>query len=408
MNAWIKAATGAALSAALTLPLATQAGELTFWNGFTGPDRPTIEAVTAEFSAANPDTPVAMDIVPWDSLMQKLLTALGSGSGPDVVGINFAFLPQFAKSGLIMDLTDHLTAENDLDPANWSEGLRSVLQVDGRYYATPINYATLLMYYNKDLFAEAGLDPDNPPATWDAWIEAIRATTISEGEAQYGLTLPDHQTIPNWPILLWGNGADIVVEGASGLSEPAAIEALELWSGLVVNEKISPVGLTGAEADKLFETGKAAMGITGPWMTNGFTAAGLNYDVTPIPVGPAGPVTLGDTIVLLVNKDTDDPEAAIKFLAHWNSKEAQLRLANETGFPPSRTDLSTSTELTNPWAAKFAAVVPQSRFNLAGQDKFSQINDDVFTPLIQTITLGRASVEDAANAASEQLGSLLQ
>jgi multiple sugar transport system substrate-binding protein len=264
------------------------------------------------------------------------------------------------------------------------------------------------MYYNKDLFAAAGLDPNTPPKTWDEWIAAIRATTKTEGDAQYGLTLPDHQTIPNWPILLWGNGADIIANGQPGLTDPKAVEALKLWSDLVVNEKITPVGLTGAEADKLFETGKAAMGITGPWMTNGFTAAGLNYDVAPIPAGPAGEVTLGDSVVLMINKNTDDMEGAIKFLGHWNSKASQLRFANDTGFPPSRTDLAGSPEITNPWAAKFSAVVPISRFNLAGQTNFSQINDDVFTPLIQTITLGRGTVEDAAAAANEQLAPLVE
>ncbi len=408
MKFWSKAAAASLLAIAIAMPVAGQAAELTFWNGFTGPDRPTIEALAAEFTAANPDSPVSMDIMPWDSLMQKLLSSMASGSGPDVVAINFAYLPQFAKSGYIMDLTDQMTADNDLDPANWSDGLKSVLQVDGRYYATPMNYATLLMYYNKDLFAAAGLDPEKPPTTWDEWIAAIKATTKTDGEAQYGLTLPDHQTIPNWPILLWGNGADIVKDGQAGLADPKAVEALKLWSDLVVNGKISPTGLTGAEADKLFETGKAAMGVTGPWMTNGFSAAGLNYDVAPIPSGPAGPVTLGDTVVLLVNKNTDDPEAAIKFLGHWNSKASQLRIANETGFPPSRTDLAGSPELTNPWAAKFSAVVPVSRFNLAGQTNFSQINDDVFTPLIQTITLGRDTVENATAMYNESLAGMVE
>jgi multiple sugar transport system substrate-binding protein len=150
------------------------------------------------------------------------------------------------------------------------------------------------------------------------------------------------------------------------------------------------------------------MGVTGPWMTNGFTAAGLNYDVAPIPAGPAGPVTLGDTVVLLINKNTKDPAAALKFIAHWNSKSSQLRIANDTGFPPSRTDLAGSPELTNPWAAKFSAVVPISRFNLAGQTNFSQINDDVFTPLIQTITLGRDTVENATTMYNESLAGMVE
>src|SRR5687768_3250317 len=91
MHFMTKAALSALTVAAVALPQLAVAAELTFWNGFTGPDRPSVEAITADFTAANPDSPVVMDIMPWDSLMQKLLTSLGSGSGPDIVAVNFAF-----------------------------------------------------------------------------------------------------------------------------------------------------------------------------------------------------------------------------------------------------------------------------------------------------------------------------
>lgn len=381
------------------------AAPLTFWNGFTGPDRPTIEALTKQWSDAHPDSAVTMDIMPWDSLMQKLLTSMASGSGPDIVAFDFSNLPRFADSGYIMDLTDQVKPGSALDPAVWSDGLKSVLQYKGKYYAAPMNFATLMMYYNKDLFQAAGISA--PPKTWDEWIDDIKKTTKTGGDAQYGLLIPDHETIPNWPILLWGNGSDIVKDGKANLTDPKAIEALKTWSGLVLNDKISPVGLTGADADKLFQSGKAAMEITGPWMTNGFTAAGLHYDVAPIPTGPGGPVTLAASVVLVINKATKDPKAALEFVSMWNSKQAQLKLANETGFPPLRTDLSGSPDLTNSWAAKFSTVVPVSRFNLAGQPNFAQIDGDVFTPMIQTITLGKATVEDAAATANDQLSDLL-
>ncbi len=394
------------ITMALMLPAGGAiAAPLTFWNGFTGPDRPTIEAIAKKFSDAHPDSPVAMDIMPWDSLMQKLLTSLASGSGPDVVAIDFSNLPKFAESGYIMDLSDQVKAGGELDPAAWSDGLKSVLQYKGKYFATPMNFATLMMYYNKDLYQAAGIAA--PPTTWDEWIADIKKTTKTGDNAQYGLLIPDHETIPNWPILLWGNGSDIIKDGKPNLDDPKAIAALKTWSDLVVKDKISPVGLTGAEADKLFQSGKAAMEITGPWMTNGFTAAGLHYDVAPIPTGPGGPVTLADSVVLVINKATKDPKAALAFVAMWNSKEAQLQIANETGFPPLRTDLAGSPQLTNPWAAKFSTVVPVSRFNLAGQPNFAQIDRDAFTPMIQSITLGKASVEDAAAAANAQLGDLV-
>ena len=65
-------------------------------------------------------------------------------------------------------------------------------------------------------------------------------------------------------------------------------------------------------------------------------------------------------------------------------------------------------DLTNPWAVKFAQVVPIAKFNLPGQLNFAQIDSDVFTPMIQTITLGKDSAENAAKAANDQLSSLVQ
>ena len=381
------------------------ADPLTFWNGFTGPDRPTIEAITKEWSDKHPDTPVQMDIEPWDSMLQKLQASLASGEGPDVVAFDSSQLPRYADSGFILDLTEYVKPGSGLDPSVWSDGLKQALQYDGKYYAAPMNFATLLMYYNKDILAKAGITA--PPTTWAEWIDVIKKTTVTGADATYGLLLPDHETVPNWPILLWANGSDIVKDGKANLTDPKAVEALKTWSDLVVNDKISPTELTGADADKLFQSGKAAMEITGPWMTNGFTAAGLNYDVAPIPTGPGGPVTLSNAVVLVINKNTKNLQAALDFVAMWGTKEAQAKLANETGFPPLRTDMADGKDLTNPWAVKFAQVVPVARFNLPGQLNFAQIDSDVFTPLIQTITLGKDTPENATQAANDQLSSLL-
>jgi multiple sugar transport system substrate-binding protein len=405
MNLFVRGAAASLVALAAAWPLAVSAAPITFWNGFTGPDRPTIEALTKAWSDAHPDTPVQMDIEPWDSLYQKLQASLASGTGPDVIAFDFNRLPTYAESGYIMDLTDQVKAGGALDPAVWSDGLKSVLQYKGKYYAAPMNFATLMMYYNKDIFAKAGITA--PPKTWDEWIADIKKTTVSGSDSTYGLLIPDHDTIPNWPILLWGNGSDLVKDGQPNLTDPKAVDALSKWSALVLNDKITPTGLAGADADKLFQSGKAAMEITGPWMTNGFTAAKLNYDVAPIPTGPGGPVTLADSVVLVVNKNAKDPKAALDFVAMWNSKEAQLKIANDTGFPPLRTDLAGSSDLTNPWAAKFSTVVPVSRFYLAGQPNFAQIDQDVFTPMVQSITLGKATPQDAAQQANDQLGDLV-
>lgn len=381
---------------------------LTFWNGFTGPDRPAVEDLVKKFNDSHPNIQVSMDIQPWDSLMQKLLSTMSTGQGPDITGIHFQYLPQYAKSGYVMDMTSSYKAGTDLDPANFPPALNDLLKVDGKYYAAPMNFATLLMYYNKDLFKAAGLDPEKPPATWDEWQADLKKLTKPD-QGQYGIAIGEHETIPNWPIFLWANGGDVIKNGKSNLTDPKTVEALKTWSSMVINDKISPTGLSGGEADKLFQSQKAAMEISGPWLTNGFTEAKLNFGVAPVPAGPAGPVTLADSVVMMVNKSSKHTDAAMQFVNYWNSKEAQLYFSTQTGFPSARLDLATSPDLAkNPWSPKFAAVAPNSRFYLAGLEKFAQIDTDVFTPMIQQITLGKKSVEDATRDADQKINDLLK
>ncbi len=381
---------------------------LTFWNGFTGPDRPAVEDLVKKFNDSHPNIQVNMDIQPWDSLMQKLLSTMSTGQGPDITGIHFQYLPQYAKSGYVMDMTSSFKGGTNLDPANFPPALNDLLRVDGKYYAAPMNFATLLLYYNKDLFKAAGLDPEKPPATWDEWKTDLKKLTKPD-QGQYGIAIGEHETIPNWPIFLWGNGGDVIKNGKPDLTDPKTIEALKMWSAMVTNDKISPTGLSGAEADKLFQSQKAAMEVSGPWLTNGFTEAKLNFSVAPVPVGPAGPVTLADSVVMMVNKSSKNTDAAMQFVDYWNSKESQLYFSTQTGFPSARLDLANSPDLAkNQWSPKFAAVAPNSRFYLAGLEKFTQIDADVFTPMIQQITLGKKSVEDAAKEADQKINDLLK
>lgn len=222
--------------------------------------------------------------------------------------------------------------------------------------------------------------------------------------------IADHATIPNWPILIWGGGGDIVSDDrrSSRLADPATIEAVKTWSDLVIGHGISPINLTGAEADKLFQTGKAAMEITGPWMTPGFAEAGINFDVAPIPVGPGGPVTLADSVALVAGKDTKHKEAVHAFMKFWNSKEAQIMLSVQSGFPPARTDLADDPELQkNEFAAKFSTVANDARFYLGGLEQASRIDDDIFIPAIQAILNQQDTVENALRKADEQLNQLL-
>ena len=381
--------------------------ELTFWNGFTGPDRPAYEALVKQFNETHPNIEIKMDITPWDTLLAKLPTSWTTGEGPDIAAFTTSLIPKYARSNLILPVDELFGAE--LKEDMFPQGLTEVLKYDGKWYGAPANFATLMLYYNKDLFKAAGLDPEKPPATWAEWQDAILKTTKTSGnDKQYGLVLADHATIAMWPILVWGNGGDFVSGGQSKLLDPKTVEAFQVWSDLVNNKGISPTGLTGAEADKLFQSGKAAMEMNGPWMTAGYTAAGLNYDVAPIPVGPGGPVTLADSVALVAGKNTKHKAEILAFMKFWNSKEAQEYLSVNSGFPPTRTDMLDSEKLKeNAFVPKFAAASPTARFYLAGLENYSKVNDDVIVPAIQNMTINKKGVEETLRNAEKGLSGLL-
>jgi multiple sugar transport system substrate-binding protein len=273
--------------------------------------------------------------------------------------------------------------------------------IDGELYAVPANIATLQLYYNKALFAAAGIDA--PPTTVDEFREYAQQLT---GGGVYGLSLADHETIQMWPILQWLDGADIVdEEGCSVLDSPANIESLTTWAGLV-QSGVAPVGLTGAESDSLFSAGQAAMQLNGPWAAAGYTAAGIDLGVAAVPVGVDGPVTLGSTVPLAISAGSKHPEEAQLFLEWWTGQDAQRQFALDSGFPPVRTDLADDPELAaNEVVAAFAAALPSARLYLPGVTGATQVDAEVYVPLIGEITRG-ADVATAVAAASSKLNAI--
>ena len=375
--------------------------------GFTGGDRAAYEGLVESFNESHPDIEVRMDIQPWDSIKTTMPAALATGSGPDVLTPDFnpGTVLEYAGSGTILALNDLMgDGENQIDPTALPAAVLDGATIDGNLYSVPANLATLMLYYNKDLLGAAGLT--EPPATMDEFRAYAQQLTDTDA-GQYGVALADHATIAMWPILIWADGGDILgPDGCSALADPATVAAVKSWSDLVVSEGISPVGLTGQEADNLVAAGIAAMEMNGPWATGSYTAAGIDYDVAPIPVGSAPQVTLAAAVPFIVNVATENPEAVFEFLSWWNSPEAQAALALGSGFPPTRTDMADDPALAeNPWVQKFAAAVPYSRPYLADAPSFSQV-DEVFTTAIGRVTRGE-DVEAVLTDAAAQMDSIL-
>ncbi len=380
---------------------------ITFWNGFTGSDRETLEALVKEYNETNDkNIEVQMDIMPWDSFYQKLATALPVGEGPDILAMATERIGSYADPGALAAVDD-IYSSGIVDETVVPETLKENLKYDGKYYGVPMNFATLLLYYNKTIFKEAGLDPEKAPETWEE-LEQY-AQQIVEKTGKYGFDMAVKDTTPMWCIMLWGNGGDIIKDGKAVFNSPENVETVTRWAENIRDKKFGPEVLTGGEIDKLFESQKLAMYFCGPWATNGFTNAGIDYGVAQAPKGPKEQVTQANAVGMYMTSSSKNKEAVYDFFGWWNSKDTQVKWSLGTGFPPARTDIADDERMKeNPYIAEFAKPANESKMYLQQLTNFAEVDTQAIVPAFEKILLENADVQEALDEANAVIESLIQ
>ena len=264
---------------------------ITFWNSFTSDDKPAVEHIVNEFNSSHKTIHVDMTIQPDDVLQQKLLPAYSAGKGPTITSLDASQLPQYAKLGVIQPVDD-VYSSGALDASVLPKASLDSTKYDGKQYGVPMAATSSMLYYNKKLFAAAGIA--NPPSTMaELATDATKLTKYTAGKNstnQYGFAIPESQAISSWAVLLWSQGGDIVdsTNTKSELGSAATIKAAEYWNDLIQKDHIDPSGLNGVQGDSLFAAGRAAMIMNGPWASSGYKAAGIDFGVVPVPAGTAG------------------------------------------------------------------------------------------------------------------------
>jgi ABC-type glycerol-3-phosphate transport system substrate-binding protein len=381
---------------------------LTFWSGMTGGDKAAYEAVVQRWNDTHRKIHVDYQLQPWDTIAQKLPTSLATGSGPDLAtpDYNVATVLKYAKAGTIADLSPaYGSGTNKIETSAIAPTLVQSFTVNGKQYAAPLNVSTLLLYVNKDLFSKANVAV---PTTMDE-MRAAAVKLTDKAAGQYGLSLPDHESTPNWPILIWADGGNIVGADSCGkLDDPKTVSAVQSWADLIVNQGIAAVGKTGQDSDNLFSAGKSAMQINGPWAAGAYSNAGINYDVVPVPTGSLGsPVTAAQTIPIVLAEKSKNKAAAYEFLAWWTGKEAQGLIAKGAGNPPVRTDMADDPILKeNPLTVKFAVAGSYAKLYLPTVKEFARVDSDVLVPAIGEIERGKPAAQVLTDA-NKQLNTLL-
>lgn len=386
--------------------------KVVFWNGYTGSDRPVLEKIVEEYNSSQDKIEIVMEIMPWDTLFQKLMPAMIAGNGPDLIGMSISYYAEYAEAGKLAALDDLIAGSTELRVSDLVPGLISAGNFNGKQYAMPMAFAAEVMYYNKDMFKAAGLDPENPPQTIqelrDAWAKLIIRDS-SGNIAQYAQAIGIKSTVAMMPIFMWMYGADYIVDGKSVLYSNEAIAAMTMIQEAYAMG-VSPVGLTGQEADNLFSAGKAAIEFNGAWAINGFREAGIDLGIAEIPAGINGTrKTWGGDSILSITADSKVKEAAWDFIEYWNSVDVQREWSLGTGAPPTRTDMADDAELLagNPDITYFLKSAEYAELFLADNPKASRIDAEILVPLYESVSRGTSTPAEALKTADVQLNTLL-
>jgi len=415
---WRTAAIG--LTVGLTAPLAACAGAepasegpttITFWNWYQGGDGPTLEALVDRFNDSQDDVIVDMTIMPKDTMIQKMLPAYAAGDGPTLAAVAHEMIAQYSSKGAIQAVDDFY-GDGKLEADLLPEATLDAVTIDGTIYGAPMSTAPMMLYYNKTLFAEAGLS--GPPQSIDELIESARAITqYTEGENTsnvYGLAQGVYGGIHTWVTFFRNEGGGYVSEDrtTSILDSQTNIDTLTKWAGLLQNDHISPIGMSVPDADALFAAGRAGMMINGPWASVNYAAAGIDFGVVPIPAGSANQTTVvvGTPIIVASGISDAEREAALTFLTYWNSAENQTEWSIGTGYPPTRSDVDFARLADNPIPEIFTTAVG-AESHMRGVINFQSIIDDVVVPTISRVLAGEGTAAELLPEASRQLQQML-
>ena len=292
---------------------------------------------------ANNDSQVELTVIPSAEFVTKMGAAIAAGEPPDIASIDLIYTPAFASAGQLVDITEfvrELPYADDLTPAHMALGM-----YEGRNYAVPTAVDGSFIVYNIDLFEQAGLDPDNPPSTWDEMLEAARAINAL-GDDIYGYWFSMNCAGCNaftFLPFIWASGGDVLSDDyseATILEDPIVREALEFYN-TIWEEELVPEGASidnGSNFVSAFAAGNIGMAGTGNFSISNYTSDNpdLNFGVFHIPGKDGGTASFGGGDVIAIPSGTEHAEEAWRFIEWTMSEEPQIEIYAANGQIPVR------------------------------------------------------------------------
>jgi sn-glycerol 3-phosphate transport system substrate-binding protein len=337
MSLGIAASVGMALSSAV----AWAETELTMYYPVAvgGPLTKVVDGMVSDFMAENPDIKVnAIYAGNYNDARIKALAALESGE-PAQLSVMFSIdLNELRELDAIVPFDE--VVKTDEEKA-WLNSFYPSLMENGtsvgKTWGIPFQRSTIVMYYNKDAFKAAGLDPDSPPATWDELVDAGKKLTTDDG-SQWGMMIPS-TGYPYWMFgaLAMQNG-EVLMNGSGDTTyfdKPGVVEALNFWKDLGSMHKVMPEGTIewGTLRQNFLEGKTAIMWHSTGNLTAVKNAAKFDFGVAMLPAGKRrGTPTGGGNFYIFKKSSEEERAASLKLIRFMTDPERSANWSVQTGY----------------------------------------------------------------------------
>lgn len=307
---------------------------------------PTVKKLVADFNQKHPNIEVVEKYNPdmYKGLTQNLQAAMASGKNPDVVQMGWSYLNYAAENLKYTNIPEmvnkQVPADKDFLANNYLPNVLALAQTDdGKQIGVPYSISVPVLFYNPEIFAKAGLDPNNPPKTWSQ--VAAAAKQIKDNTGTVGFFMQEYAD--NWAQqgLMESNGGSILktVNGKvqAGFDTAESAQAYQLLADMVKDG--SGLHATNEEGFQAFLSGKLGMVCTTIGKRANFEqSAKFKVAAAPFPSfeGKELKVPAGGNFLMVFSKDSDKQKAAWEFIKYLESPEALLVWSTGTGYLPPR------------------------------------------------------------------------
>jgi len=387
-----------------------------------GPITKIIDGLAADFEKENPGIKLKPIYTgTYQDSLTKTLTAVKGGDPPVTAILLSTDMFTLIDEDAIMPFDELVKTPDD---QAWLKSFYPAFmensQTGGKTWGIPFQRSTIVLYYNKEAFKEAGLDPNRPPATWKEQVEYAQKLTKRDATGkvtQWGLQIPS-SGFPYWLFQALAIQAGTNLMNPAGTQtyydRPEVIEGLTYWVDLVKKHKVHPEGIVnwGTTPKDFFEKTVAMMWTTTGNLTNVRTNAKFDFGVAMLPAGKQrGSPTGGGNFYLFKKATPAQRDAAFKFVKWVTTPQRAAQWGIDTGYVAVRAD-AWETPAMKQYVAGFpAAAVARDQLPFAKAELSTHDNQRVTQALndgLQAALTGTKTPEQAMKDAQREAERLLR